>query len=439
MENVYNRALFAKKGSEARNKLRDMGGVGPMGQGAGPGMPSGMAGILASSPELMQAAMRKSVVLPVQQPMGPQPMMAPPMTDRLPPSSPLPNIAGIAPVNAAPAPAQRPAQAAPAPAPRPMAPAPRPMAPAPAQAAPAPAPAPAQRPIKRMQEGGPVTVGAPGGSPVSVVQGSRGRKERRVAGINYKQAQGVANRALTSEKPEDLGLPAGAAELIKDPQAAAAEITDRYLPEEQKTGDLVKDVRKVAELSGIQDIPDAASLDGLNRAIVGAKLGAGIAGDVVNPNTGQALRPTAGKRIATAVAEGLMAPRETAENREARAQQERLTMAQIASNEKIAGMQAAARGGAGGQRLSPLEPYQDAVRDLAGKLVSSSPGTTAEDAMAAARAALGTPEQYYAGLVAQPGAGAAPTLEDFMTVMQVLNPEKTVEELTSYYKQVYGG
>ena len=348
-DSVYNRALFSKKASEARDKLREMGGVGPQ-------MPPSMGGILASSPELMQAAMRRNVVLPVQSYMPPPPVMQPPIERVLPPSAPLPNIAGIAPV--------------------------APSAPVAMMQAPR---APQQAPVAMMQEGGPV---APSLKPVTINQGSRGRKERRVAGINYKQAQGVANRALTSEKPEDLGLPAGAAELIKDPAAAAAEITDRYLPEEQKTGDLVKDVRKVAELSGVRDIPDAASLDGLNRAIVGAKLGAGIAGDVVNPNTGQALRPTAGKRIATAVAEGLMAPRETAEAREARAQQERLTMAQIASNEKIAGMRAAA-GGGGGQRISPLEPYPDAVRDLAGKILSSNYGMTAEEAMAQAAAALG--------------------------------------------------
>lgn len=421
---VYNRALFTKKASEARDKLREMGGVGPLGQGA-PSMPPGVGGIMASSPELMQAAMRGSVVLPVQEAMPPQPMMPPSMMQQLPPSSPLPNIAGIMPLSPSAMSAAPPVTQATAPRP----------------SVPVQPPAPSEGPIQYMQEGGPV---APSLKPVTINQGSRGRKERRSAGINYKQAQGVANQALTSEKPEDLGLPAGAAELIKDPEAAAAEITDRYLPEEQKTGDPLKDVRKVAEISGIQDIPEGATLDGLNRAIVGAKLGAGIAGDVVNPNTGQALRPTAGKRIATAVAEGLMAPRETAENREARAQQERLTMAQIASNEKIAGMQAA-RGGAGGQRISPLEPYQDAVRELAGKILTSGrgQGMSVSEAMEAARAALGPPEQYYGGLAAQPGAGAGagavPTLEQFLTVAQEANPEKTVEELTSYYKQTYGG
>ena len=76
MDGVYNRSLFAKKATEARDKLRQMGGVQPMPQqpqapalgisgmmqpprGAAP-----MGGIMSSSPELMQAAMRKPVVLP---------------------------------------------------------------------------------------------------------------------------------------------------------------------------------------------------------------------------------------------------------------------------------------------------------------------------------------------------------------------------------------
>jgi hypothetical protein len=88
MNDVYNRALFSKKSQEARKTLRDMGGV--------PSTPPSAGGILASSPELMQAAaMRRPVVMPAtQQPMAapPQPMPQQPM---LPPSSPLPNVAGI--------------------------------------------------------------------------------------------------------------------------------------------------------------------------------------------------------------------------------------------------------------------------------------------------------------------------------------------------------
>jgi len=104
MDGVYNRKLFAKKSDEARNKLRQMGGVQPMAPQGG--------GILASSPELMQAvAMRQPVVLPRSQ--APAPMPAP-MTQMLPPSQPIPNIAGIQQGSAPMAPAPRPA-------PRPMA------------------------------------------------------------------------------------------------------------------------------------------------------------------------------------------------------------------------------------------------------------------------------------------------------------------------------
>lgn len=79
--NVYNRSLFKDRANEARDALREMGGVGNK-------MPRG---ILASSPELMQAAM------PARRPMAPMQQAQPmprPASANLPPASPIPDIAG---------------------------------------------------------------------------------------------------------------------------------------------------------------------------------------------------------------------------------------------------------------------------------------------------------------------------------------------------------
>jgi hypothetical protein len=83
------------------------------------------------------------------------------------------------------------------------------------------------------------------------------------------------------------------------------------LTDKEKSGDLKKDLTKVANKIGITAIPAEAEIDALNKAIAGATLGAAIAGSYVNPNTGQELRPTAGARIGNAVAQGLNLQRDT--------------------------------------------------------------------------------------------------------------------------------
>ncbi len=273
MDGVYNRKLFAKKSEDARNKLRQMGGVESMSPPTG--------GILASSPELMQAAaMRRPVALPATT--APAAAAAAPMpqtmAQMLPPSSPIPNVAGI------------PQAQTQAPAPRPMAPKPQPV---------------------RFDEGGPVTLSEFGYymGPVSGAMAS-----------SFQNAFEFAQKALTTEDPAELGLPEGTnmtapAELLKDPEAAAEVAIKRAVPEEDRTGDTKTDLRKAAVASGVEAIPAEAKIDELNKAIFGASLAGAIAGDYVNPNTGQTLRPTAGKRIAGAALQGLAAQRETEERR----------------------------------------------------------------------------------------------------------------------------
>ena len=287
MDGVYNRKLFAKKSEEARNKLRQMGGVESMSPPIG--------GILASSPELMQAAaMRRPVALPATTAPAPAPMPQT-MAQMLPPSSPIPNVAGI------------PQAQTQAPAPRPVAPKPQPV---------------------RFNVGGPVTlddwdkylqrpVRFNEGGGVSAAE--FGPLNRAIVS-SFQNAFEFAQKALTTEDPAELGLPEGTnmtapAELLKDPEAAAEVAIERAVPKEEQTGDTKTDLRKAAVASGVEAIPVEAEIDELNKAIFGASLAGAIAGDYVNPNTGQTLRPTAGKRIAGAALQGLAAQRETEERR----------------------------------------------------------------------------------------------------------------------------
>lgn len=286
MDGVYNRKLFTKKSDEARNKLRQMGGVQPMAPQGG--------GILASSPELMQAvAMRQPVVLPRSQAPAPmaQPMPAP-MTQMLPPSQPIPNIAGIQQGSAPMAPAPRPA-------PRPMAPAPRPMA---------------QKPgVAKFNEGGSAFAN-------HYMTPKLQSQLKKSTGMPFDKAFEFGQTAITTEDPAKLGLPKGAdmaapAKMLENPEAAAAEIIKDVVPKDQQTGDTKKDLVKAAVSTGIESVPAEAEIDQLNRAIFGAKLAGAISGSYVNPQTGQEIRPTLGARMSQAAVEGLAVERETAQRR----------------------------------------------------------------------------------------------------------------------------
>lgn len=290
MNGVYNRKLFAKKATQARDKLREMGGVQPM--------PPQMGGIMASSPELMQAAaMRRPVVLPTTQaPVAPTPAPQS-MPQMLPPSQPIPNIAGIP---------QGPA---------PTAPAPRPMA---------------QKPgVKKLADGGD-----------TFLDHYKSPALKKALGKDFKTTAEFGQKAITSAKAEDLGLPQELTdqmevrreEIVNQPEVAAQNNIAENVPENQRTGNLQKDLVKAATNLGIERVPAEAEIDELNKAIAGAQLGAALAGSYVNPNTGQELRPTAGARIASAAAQGLMLARDT-ETRRAE-QEAALAKARIAARSK---------------------------------------------------------------------------------------------------------
>lgn len=280
---VFNRKLFANK---ARDRLREMGGIAAMPEKP---MPQ-VGGIMASSPELMQAvAMRRPVVLPSTTQPTPMPMPQG-AASMLPPSRPIPNIAGI---------------------PQTGQPQPRPQ--------PRPQPQPPQKPgVKKMFLGGMTDAIT---SPVSFV---------------YNKMFELGQKALTSKDPEELGKPDAtkkvkeAKETLKDPEKAAEEIINESLPKEMQTGNTGDDLRKVAQDLGIERVPAEAEVDQLNKAIFGAKLAGAIGGNYVNPQTGQELRPTAGKRIADAAVEGLTFARDT-ETRRAETEME-LAKAKIAAD-----------------------------------------------------------------------------------------------------------
>jgi len=300
-KNVNNRRLF-KKATEARDKLREIGGIAaipqPQVMTEAPKQPMA-GGIMASSRDLMQAAaLPRPVVLPRTNQPAPMPMPAAQgQAPMLPPSQPIPNIAGIPQTN------------------RPMAQAPRPMAKPMAQ----------KPPVKRLSNGGP---------PIADTTKSY---QERLSTIDFGKAFKFGQKAVTTEGAAELGVPAEVAELAKTdlegkPEDVSKNIIESELPEEQKTGDTKKDLITTATNLGIESVPAEAEIDEINKAIAGAKLGAALAGNYVNPNTGQAIRPTAGARISSAVADSLMVSRDT-ETRRAK-QEAELAKALIAARAK---------------------------------------------------------------------------------------------------------
>ncbi len=233
--------------------------------------------------------MRQPVVLPRSQAPAPmaQPMPAP-MTQMLPPSQPIPNIAGI-----------QQGSAPMAPAPRPMAPAPRPMA---------------QKPgVAKFNEGGSAFAN-------HYMTPKLQSQLKKSTGMPFDKAFEFGQTAITTEDPAKLGLPKGAdmaapAKMLENPEAAAAEIIKDVVPKDQQTGDTKKDLVKAAVSTGIESVPAEAEIDQLNRAIFGAKLAGAISGSYVNPQTGQEIRPTLGARMSQAAVEGLAVERETAQRR----------------------------------------------------------------------------------------------------------------------------
>jgi hypothetical protein len=351
MDNVYNRSLFRAKGRDARNKLARMGGI------------------MASSTELMEAAMPpQPAPMPAPQPMMPT-LMAYPQ-----PMMPMAYPQPMAPVQQ-----QMPA----APAPRPM-----PVAPAP------------QRPVG-FEEGGDVAA----------------------AYLKYDPRLSVmsANAVDISKDPSDFlqGLKSEAAKLQPEGGVQAVESAVATLQAANATGDqeTIKDA-----ITGSVGVENTKA--GLEAAAVG------LTGASPKEAESLSIDELNNRIMAVAMNGSLAAPGSMAE-RYAKAM-----IFGLSQKRDTALARAAAK--AGGSGISPLEPYVGAVNDMARALVTSQ-GLDAVEAIAQAEAALRPVYQGQGGAPTAAPASAKPTLGEFLEKAQAVNPNATVEELTAYYTQNYGG
>ena len=294
---IYNAALFGASQREARGKLEQMAGI-----------KRPPSGILASSPELMQAAM----------PPAPQPMM---------PQQPMP----------AATPTVQPAL--------PQVPAPTAMAPAPQPTA--PAPQPQQQQPTMMQEGGPVDVRK---TPVAEEEEASKGFMDYVRGAGDWMAEAIVATYGTGKAAEQAGrgkkaaidaaVETGDEEKIVNTVLANADVP---ITDEGKQ-DFARNV------FGLEDVND---IDEINRRIADVAISSAIG---ESPD-----------KFAQAVLLGLQNYKQTASAR------------------------AAAK--SGGSGMSPLEPFPDAVRDLAGKIMTA----TGEDPAVAIQQARDALAPYYTG------------------------------------------
>jgi hypothetical protein len=367
MDSVYNRSLFQAKSRDARNKLSRMGGI------------------MASSSELMEAAMpQQSAAMPAAPAMPSAPTGAPmQMPMQQDPMQMYQDPMQQDPMYQDPMQMYQPSMQ-------------MPMA------------APQQQAPVMMAEGGDTTLEAYmqgtrmpsatkfvpvdiGQGPMSFLSGLR----QEAAKLQPEGGEAVLDDKLaTIQAASDTGDP----EVLKDA------ITGSVGAENTKTG--LEDA--AVELTGTT--PGEAqnlSIDELNNRIMAVALN----GSLAAPGS-------MAERYAKAMIFGLGQKRETAMAR------------------------AAAKSGGGGSGISPAEPYRDAVLKLAGNLVTATQVDLAT-AVAQAEAAL---RPLYTGEIGDPTvpAGGAtssanPTLDEFLEKAQAANPNSTTEELTAYYNQTYGG
>lgn len=356
MAGIYNPALFGAAERKARNNL------------------SRMAGIMASSPELMRAVAEEEArampraPAPAMRPMQPMPVM-PPMPMAMPMVQPMP-----------------------------MAPAPVMQQPVAPQPMPQPQPRP-QAPV-RMQEGGVVPTPAPAAGSVDISQDPFTFAQGLKAAVATIMPTALP---LVTQKVEKIGV----AYAQDDQEKLKDELTSAFDVPQTKAG-----LEQVyAEAVG-EPAPKNASIDELNNRIMTVALGGALA----SPGS-------TAERFAKAMLFGLGQLRDT----------------------EIA--RASAKAGSGGGGMSPLEPYPDAVRELAGRLIQQA---IVDDPAEAVRMAEDALRPLYQGGVMPPsgapapaapagGAETVPTVEEFLSAMRTMYPNATDEALIEFYKKEYGG
>lgn len=288
--NVYNRSLFKDRANEARDALREMGGVGNK-------MPRG---ILASSPELMQAAM------PARQPTAPMQQAQPmprPASANLPPASPIPDIAGTQAVRQA-----QPGAVARPPVAQPM------------MQRPMPQGNPMSGSLQNkpgFANGGQLNLG--GGNPMAFGPESRANQAKsgtlRIAPDNKGGSSQLprGGSGVRTAAPAPDNVPMSFSELFKlgddlvntpVDENTAPHVQETLLKIEEvkkktKKEDLVEEVKKT-----IPDVPEkvlaAMEVDEALKILAGAELAKAIAGNVTNQQTGEVIRPTVGARFGNA-------------------------------------------------------------------------------------------------------------------------------------------
>ena len=281
-----------------------------------------------------------------------------------------------------------------------VAPAPRslnPMAPAPADAA-----APAQPVVKLAEGGEPFRPRFQGDVPATAKMTPTGVDITKTALKFMDDLDKKTDGAVTKKYGSLEAAEAAADEKMDKIQDAAktkdpAAIADAAVA---AAGEEVTDAAKMDFAENVFGLKDVNDIDEINRRIANVAIGGSVA--------------KSPEEFTQAVLLGLQAYKQTATAR------------------------AAAKRGGGKSGMSPLEPFPDAVRDLAGKIMTA----TGEEAAVAIRQAEEALRPYYtnqAGPTPTAPAAAGPSLQDFLTQAQKANPNVSVEDLTKYYNENYGG
>ena len=432
-DEVYNRALFRRRAESAREKLREMGGVGPQGP----------RGIMASSPELMAAAMPRAMT---PQTTGPMPnMMAPQMRPAAAPmqAAALPNIVpGMFPQQPQPQPQPQPPQAPyqtrqPAPMPQPQ-PQPAPMQ-----------PKPQPQPI-RLNQGGDIALAARRQGLPEPSLGAQIAANPAFAGV---RAVDITEAPTPRGRSTEGDVLAEVRAILGDNPTAQARVNDlettltdpNATPDQQKqaitTAAGVENDKEglrsvVTSLTG-EEPSASATVDELNRAIMGVSLGGAIGGP-----------GSVAERISNAILQGLQVKRETAAGRERFGQE--LAVAQAGARTRAAG------GVESRDFRNPIDAYQAGVEAASRVSEYEIPeGMTRaqfenEAGLRMVRNSY-TPEQLvgtrFEGMSAGTAGGApaappqSPTLEQFLAAARRAPQNEGVSDaqLTEFYNKTYGG
>ena len=381
---INNAALFGASQRSARSKLDQMAGI------------SRPSGILASSPELMQAAMPMAPApQPMPMPMAPQPVAAPTM----------PNM----PMNTAVAPM--------APAPRPL----NPMAGNPTEG----------QPVVQLNEGG--FLNKVKESAVRGVEAINTGLYGNADQVDITMDTSEFDRVLKTLNPEstkylletygdEAGIAQAAQKKLNNVSAAAqsmdpAQISDQVLVE---AGEQPTDAAKMDFAANVFGLDDVNDIDEINRRIANVAIGSAVG---KGPD-----------EFAKAVLMGLQTYKQTASAR-------------------AAGAASAAGGSSFTKDRTALRAYQDTLDSLTRSLGDRDlpegyEGTVADYAAEQAlKQVLQTypmdqiPPQLLNPASGQPRRPEPPAggLETFLIEAQKFNPDSSVEELTEFYTKKYGG